>query len=122
MHGEHNYPLRKEKSDLDVGVSDGITGAEYLKILNHHLPSIVEKVQPDFIFYQSGVDILETDKLGRLAVSIKDCKRRDEKVLQLAHDKSIPIMVSMGGGYSKEIKYIVEAHANTYRVANELWD
>ena len=122
MHGEHNYPLRKENSDLDIGLPDGISGEDYLELLEQHLPSLIEKVQPDFIFYQSGVDILETDKLGRLGVSIADCKKRDERVLTLAYNKNIPLMASMGGGYSKEIKYIVEAHANTYRVAKELWE
>ncbi len=122
MHGEHNYPLRKEKSDLDVGLPDGITGSDYLELLDQHLHVLLEKVQPDFIFYQSGVDILETDKLGRLGVSIDDCKKRDDMVLTMAHRKSNPIMASMGGGYSKDIKYIVEAHANTYRVAKELWE
>ena len=122
MHGEHNYPLRKEKSDLDVGLPDGIIGADYLALLDQHLPKLMKEVKPDFIFYQCGVDILETDKLGRLGVSIEDCKRRDERVLQFAHNADIPVMASMGGGYSKEIKYIVEAHANTYRVAKELWE
>lgn len=122
MHGEHNYPLRKEKSDLDLGLVDGISGEDYLKLLDEHLFSLVEKVQPDFIIYQSGVDILETDKLGRLGVSIEDCKRRDEKVLRLAYEKSIPLMACMGGGYSKDIRHIVEAHANTYRIAKALWE
>lgn len=122
MHGEHNYPLRKEKSDLDVGLPDGIIGADYLALLDQNLPKLMKEVKPDFIFYQCGVDILETDKLGRLGVSIEDCKRRDERVLQFAYNADIPVMASMGGGYSKEIKYIVEAHANTYRVAKELWE
>lgn len=122
MHGEHNYPLRKEQSDLDVGLPDGILGEDYLNLVNQHLPQLISRVQPDFIIYQSGVDILETDKLGRLGVSIADCKQRDKIVLTLAHENNIPIMACMGGGYSKEIKYIVEAHANTYRLAKEIWD
>lgn len=121
MHGEHNYPLRKEKSDLDVGVPDGIVGEDYLDLVDEHLPKLMAEFQPDFIIYQSGVDVLETDKLGRLGVSIADCKRRDEKVLTLAHKNKTPLMGCMGGGYSKEIKYIVEAHANTYRLAKEIW-
>jgi len=92
MHGEHNYPLRKEKSDLDVGLVDGINGADYLKLLEKHLPPLVEKLKPDFIFYQCGVDILETDKLGRLGVSIADCKKRDELVLNLSYKNNIPLM------------------------------
>ena len=122
MHGEHNYPLRKEKSDLDVPLKDGISGDEYLSLLLETLPSLIEKVKPDFIFFQSGVDILETDKLGRLGVSISDCKKRDSIVMEIAFNENIPTMACMGGGYSKEIKLIVEAHANTYRIAKQLWE
>ena len=122
MHGEHNYPLRKEKSDIDVGLPDGISGKDYLSLLDEHLPQLLQDVNPDFIFYQSGVDILDTDKLGRLGVNIEDCKRRDEKVLRLAYENSVPVVACMGGGYSKEIKYIVEAHANTYRLAKDIWE
>lgn len=121
MHGEHNYPLRKEKSDLDVGVRDGISGSEYLEKLSYHLPRLIDHVTPDFIFFQSGVDIIETDKLGRLSVSIEDCKNRDEMVLSMAYSKNIPLMACMGGGYSPQIKHIVEAHANTYRLAAKLF-
>ncbi len=122
MHGAHNYPLKKEKSDLDVGLEDGINGNKYLELLHHYLPNLIAKVKPDFIFYQSGVDILEGDKLGRLGVSLKDCKRRDRFVLETAKKQNIPLMACMGGGYSPKIKNIVEAHANTYRVAREIFD
>lgn len=121
MHGEHNYPLRKEKSDLDIGVRDGISGSEYLEKLSYQLPRLIDHVKPDFIFFQSGVDIIETDKLGRLSVSIEDCKNRDEMVLSMAYSKNIPLMACMGGGYSPQIKHIVEAHANTYRLAAKLY-
>src|SRR5690554_2631781 len=121
MHGEHNYPLRKEKSDLDIGVPDGISGSEYLEKLSYHLPRLIDHVKADFIFFQSGVDIIETDKLGRLSVSIEDCKKRDEMVLSMAYSKKIPLMACMGGGYSPQIKHIVEAHANTYRLAVKLY-
>lgn len=122
MHGEKNYPLKKEKSDLDVPLPDGIEGAEYLKLLNQSLNSIFNQITPDFIFYQSGVDILAGDKLGRLSVSLEDIKNRDRKVLSLAKERGIPIMASMGGGYSKDINLIVEAHANNYRLAREIFD
>lgn len=121
MHGEHNYPLRKEKSNLDLGVSDGIKGDQYLEILSQHLPKLIQELKPDFIFFQSGVDIIDTDKLGRLAVSIADCKKRDELVLNLAFDHQIPLMACMGGGYSPNIKHIIEAHANTYRLAAQIY-
>lgn len=122
MHGEHNYPLRKEVSDLDIGLPDGLLGDAYLELLDAHLLKLVENFQPDFIFYQSGVDVLETDRLGRLGVSIEYCKKRDARVLEVAFGRGIPLMACMGGGYSQEIKYIVEAHANTYRLAKEIWE
>jgi len=122
MHGEHNYPLRKEQSDLDVPLVDNIKDEAYLDILQQHIPAIIKKVNPDFIIYQSGVDILATDKLGKLDVSIEACKERDRMVLKAAHHEAIPIMACMGGGYSKEIKHIVEAHANTYRLAKSIWE
>lgn len=122
MHGEHNYPLRKEKSDLDIPLPDKINGQDYLQLLQENLPELINKINPDFIFYLSGVDILASDQLGRLNVSIEDCAKRDEIVLQLAKENEIPAMVSMGGGYSKEINYIVEAHANTYRIASKFWE
>jgi acetoin utilization deacetylase AcuC-like enzyme len=121
MHGDKNYPLRKEKSDLDVPLPDGIKGSDYLQLLERSLDSIFNKLDPDFIFFQSGVDILDGDKLGRLGVSLEDCKRRDRMVLETAKAKNIPLMACMGGGYSKDIKVIVEAHSNTYRLGVELF-
>ena len=75
MHGAKNYPLRKEQSNLDVGLPDGIEGKEYLKILRETLPQLMDRVEPEFVFFQSGVDILESDKLGRLKVSREDCRQ-----------------------------------------------
>lgn len=121
MHGEHNYPLQKEKSDLDIPLRDGIQDAEYLTLLDTNLKQLLDRLSPDFIFFQSGVDVLQTDKLGRLGLSQEGCKRRDEIVLTEAHKARIPLVAAMGGGYSKEIKHILEAHANTYRTAQELY-
>jgi acetoin utilization deacetylase AcuC-like enzyme len=121
MHGANNYPLMKEHSDLDIGLPDSTSDSFYLKTLDVNIKHLIDSVQPDFIFYQSGVDILETDKLGRLAVSREGCKERDRMVLQLAHRNKIPIVVSMGGGYSPNFRDIIEAHANTYRLAQEIF-
>lgn len=121
MHGERNYPLRKEQSNLDIGLPDGTRDAEYMRILTNTLPRLLDEVQPDFIFYQAGVDILETDKLGRLSVSRMGCLERDRYVLRTCKQNGIPVQVSMGGGYSPRITDIVEAHANTYRAAAELY-
>jgi len=121
MHGEKNYPMHKECSDLDVALPDGMTDKPYLDLLDEHLKRVMDDVQPDFIFFQSGVDVLETDKLGRLGMTIEGCKRRDEMVLTTAKQNSIPLVASMGGGYSEKIAHIVEAHANTYRLAQEIY-
>jgi acetoin utilization deacetylase AcuC-like enzyme len=121
MHGANNYPLQKETSDLDIGLPDYTTDKFYLNTLTVNLQHLLQEVEPDFIFYQSGVDILETDQLGRLKVTREGCKQRDRIVLNTAKKNSIPIVVSMGGGYSKDFRDIIEAHANTYRLAQEIF-
>ena len=121
MHGKGNYPFKKEKSDLDIEFPDGSGDIEYLKLLKETLPDLIEKQKPDFIFYLSGVDILESDKLGLLSCTVNGSKERDRFVLQTCYDLNIPVQCSMGGGYSKEIRVIIEAHANTYRLAKEIY-
>lgn len=121
MHGAGNYPFKKEKSDLDIAVADGSGDEVYLRILKNTLPRLIDEQRPDFIFYLSGVDILESDKLGRLNCTINGCKERDRYVLQMCKDLKIPLQVSMGGGYSPDIKTIIEAHANTFRLAQEIY-
>ncbi len=121
MHGKNNYPFKKELSDLDIELPDGTGDVEYLEILKNTLPRLINDQAPDFIFYLSGVDILSTDKLGKLGCSVAGCKERDRFVLQTCKDHKIPVEVSMGGGYSPDIKTIIEAHANTYRMAQEIY-
>jgi len=121
MHGKNNYPFHKEQSDLDIPLPDGISGQEYLEILEKTLPMLLETVQPNFIFYLSGVDILSTDKFGKFNISIDECKRRDEMVLNMAYDNKIPIAIAMGGGYSPDINDILQAHCNTFRLAANLF-
>lgn len=121
MHGKTNYPFKKEVSDLDIPLHDNIDDEEYLSILRETLPKLIDEQKPDFIFYLSGVDILASDKLGKLGCSINGCKERDAFVLSLCHKLDIPVQCSMGGGYSLDIKVIIEAHANTYRVARGLY-
>ncbi|MCL4147087.1 UNVERIFIED_CONTAM: hypothetical protein GTU68_032137 [Idotea baltica] len=121
MHGAKNYPIRKEQSDLDIGLEDKTTDELYLKTLKDSLPLLINEVKPEMFFYLSGVDILETDKLGRLSVSIEGCKERDRFVLQTCKDLKLPLCISMGGGYSPTIRHIVEAHANTFRLANDIF-
>lgn len=115
MHGEKNYPFHKEKSNLDIPVKDGINGKEYLKKLKENLDFLSNELSPDIIFYISGVDILNTDKLGRLAVKRDDCKKRDDMVFEFSKKCKAPIVTVMGGGYSEKIYDIVEAHCNTFK-------
>lgn len=121
MHAEHNFPFRKERSDLDIGLADGISDTEYLSILEQNLLPLLDNFAPDFVFYLSGVDILATDKLGKLAISKVGCKARDLLVISACKARNIPVQVSMGGGYSPDIKDIVDAHCSTYKVAAELY-
>ena len=121
MHGKSNYPLHKEKSDLDIGLEDGTEDSLYLSLLEQHLDRLFDEVMPDFVFYQSGVDVLKSDKLGRLSLSIQGCKERDKIVLLKCKTENKPLSISMGGGYSENIPYIIEAHANTFRLAQDLF-
>lgn len=121
MHGKHNYPFHKEESDLDIGLPDGTSGEEYLKILGEKLPQLIAKVKPDFMCFVSGVDVLATDKFGKMNLSISDCYRRDEIVFSLCKKYSLPVAVAMGGGYSPDIRHIVEAHCNTYKLAKNVF-
>lgn len=115
MHGKHNFPLIKQQSDLDIPLENETRGDEYLQILHSNLQLLKDKVKPDFLFYQSGVDVLETDKLGKLSLTIEECRLRDRLVFEFAQQTGLPITLSMGGGYSPEIKHIVDAHANTFK-------
>jgi acetoin utilization deacetylase AcuC-like enzyme len=121
MHGAHNYPLHKEHSTLDVGLPDGIEDKEYLYLLAEYLDYVLTNFKPGFVFYQSGVDILASDKLGRLGVSLAGCRQRDQLVMQAVRQLNVPLVCSMGGGYSTDIKMIIEAHANTFRVAQNIF-
>lgn len=119
-HGKSNYPFKKETSDLDIAFEDNTSDEDFLKTISTIIPKLIEEQKPEFIFYLAGVDILASDKLGKLGCSIDGCKKRDEIVFQNCEHYQIPVQVSMGGGYSPEIKTIIEAHANTYRVAKDI--
>lgn len=120
MHGEKNFPFRKEVSDWDIGLDVGTGDDVYLSLLGHVLPELLEKHKPEFVFYLSGVDVLTTDKLGKLGMSKQGCRERDRIVFQFCKEKGLPVQVSMGGGYSPAIKDIVEAHCNTFKVGLDL--
>ena len=121
MHGERNYPLRKEPSDLDIGLPNKTEDGPYLKNLYETLPRLIDEVQPQQVFYLSGVDVIWSDKLGRLSLSLQGCRERDRFVLDTCRKNGLPVAISMGGGYSERLAHIIEAHANTYRVAQEMF-
>ena len=121
MHGKANYPFKKEVSDLDIALDRGTPDRVYLEKLSTSLSFLQDTVNPDFIFYLSGVDILETDKLGTLGLSLEGCRRRDEMVFRWSHRHQIPVQCSMGGGYSPQLRTIVSAHAATYQMANQIY-
>ena len=121
FHGAKNYPNRKPPSDLDVGFPDGTGDDAYLSKLAEVLPPLLDREQPDVVFYLSGVDVLATDKLGRLSMSLQGCRARDRFVFQTCRARNLPVAVCMGGGYSERLATIIEAHANTYRTAEEVY-
>ena len=92
-----------------------------MKILADSLDDLYQNVQPDFVFYLCGVDVIAQDKLGRLGLSVLGCKQRDKMVLQWCRRHALPVQCSMGGGYVPEISVLVEAHANTFRLAQDIY-
>jgi len=121
MHGAHNYPFHKEKSDLDLALPDRVGDEEYLSLLEKTLAHLGDQVVPDFVFYLSGVDILDSDRYGKLNVTMEGCKKRDELVFEFCRKLKLPVVVAMGGGYSVDIKRIVDAHCNTFRMAKQIF-
>lgn len=117
MHAKSNFPFQKEQSDLDVALSDGIGDEEYLHQLSISLDHIFSIFKPEFVFYQCGVDVLESDKLGKLSMSVDGCRRRDKLVFERVRNENIGMHCCMGGGYSPDINIIVDAHTNTFKEA-----
>ena len=121
VHGKNNYPVRKEISDLDIELDDLTGDDEYLKIVAEYVPKLIAEVNPDIVYYIAGADILETDKFGRLSVSIAGAKRKDEIVFGECKKSDIPVLCVMGGGYSKDLEVILETHLNTFKVGKEYY-
>lgn len=121
MHGKDNYPLHKSNSDLDIELPTGCETEEYLALLSYNLPLLIANLKPNHIFYVAGVDVLQTDKLGKLNLTKEGCLARDRFVFNQAKSNEIPIVVVMGGGYSPKIIDILDAHCNTFRAPNELY-
>lgn len=121
MHGKENYPFFKERSDLDIELPNGIEDDEYLRLMHESIPQVIENFAPGIVFYLSGVDVLATDRYGKLQLSQEACAMRDRLVFNWCKHRQVPVAVSMGGGYSPKISDIVNAHCHTYKTAAEIF-
>ena len=120
LHGRNNFPFRKQRSRIDVDLPDGTGDDEYLAALAAVLPRVFE-FRPQVVFYQSGVDALAGDRLGRLALTHQGLIRRDRMVLEACRANGVPVVVTLGGGYADPIERTVEAHANTFLTAASIF-
>jgi len=119
VHGRKNFPFRKQQSTLDIELEDGTEDEEYLSQVRKALAQIWQ-FGPEMILYQSGVDGLKSDRLGRLALTAEGLRQRDEMVLNNAKRIGIPVAITLGGGYSEPLELTVTAHANTFRTASQI--
>jgi acetoin utilization deacetylase AcuC-like enzyme len=120
LHGANNFPFRKQRSAIDIELPDKTGDKAYLDALTAVLPRVWE-FQPELVFYLSGVDALESDVLGRLSLTPEGLKRRDRLVIEGVHGRGIPLGITLGGGYSDPIELTAQSHANTFRVAGEVF-
>src|SRR6266700_663974 len=120
IHCQNNFPFRKKQSRIDVALPDKVEDAEYLRRLDEVMPEVFA-FRPDIIFYQSGVDGLSSDVLGRLCLTHQGLIERDRRVMRGARENCIPLVITSGGGYSRPIELSAEAHANTYRTALQVF-
>lgn len=121
LHGETNFPFRKQTSDLDIGLPDGTRDAEYLAALDRALDELARRFSPQLIVYLAGADAHENDRLGKLALTAEGMRARDERVFGFAQRLRAPIAVTMAGGYGRDIDLTVELHLQTVRVAWRAW-
>jgi acetoin utilization deacetylase AcuC-like enzyme len=113
LHGARNFPFKKEQSDLDVEFDDGVEDAEYLGAVETHLPRVLDGGRPDVLFYLAGADPYEGDRLGRLKITMDGLRQRDRLVFEACRQRSVPVVVTMSGGYCEDVAAIVAIHANT---------
>jgi acetoin utilization deacetylase AcuC-like enzyme len=122
IHGANNYPLVKVPGCLDIGLPDGTGDAAYLATLEGTVAKILTDFQPGLVFYLAGVDPHERDRLGRLRLTHAGLRQRDELVLQACRDANVPVAITLGGGYGKDLQDTIEAHCNTVRAARAVFD
>ncbi len=117
LHAEKNFPFRKEKSDLDIGLPDGAGDARYLDALDEALALLPPGFSPDMVFFLAGADPHENDRLGRLKLTAAGLKERDRKVFDFAHARGLPLVVTMAGGYGRDLDITVALHRQTVEAA-----
>jgi acetoin utilization deacetylase AcuC-like enzyme len=118
MHGERNYPARKMRSTLDVGLADGMGDDEYLGLLERHLGSILATFVPEVVFYLAGVDPARGDRYGRLELSDAGLRRRDRHVLEACRARGLPVTITIAGGYAPTAERTAELHAIVFEEAS----
>jgi acetoin utilization deacetylase AcuC-like enzyme len=121
IHCAANFPFRKQQSSLDLELPGGTHDAEFLATLDTALDRVLQ-FRPEILFYQSGVDGLASDTFGRFALTLDGLRERDRRVFTVAQQHRIPVVVTLGGGYSKPSELTAEAHAGTFRAAAEMFD
>jgi acetoin utilization deacetylase AcuC-like enzyme len=121
IHGDHNYPFRKVPGTLDIALPDGTGDADYLGALEPAVSRLLAEFRPGLVFYLAGADPHEGDRLGRLRLTHRGLRRRDELVLRACRDAAVPIAITLGGGYGRDLDDTVEAHCNTIRAARALF-
>lgn len=121
LHGEKNFPFRKEAGDLDVGLPDGTGDTDYLDALDAALFALDRRCEPQLVFFLAGADPHEGDRLGRLKLSDQGMQARDQRVLDWCLARRIPLVLLMAGGYGVQIEATVQVQLNTYRLAYAHW-
>ena len=121
LHGDKNFPFRKEDSDLDIALHDGCTDADYLAALENALLDLEGRFTPGMVLYLAGADPHEGDRLGRLKLSYDGLQARDRRVFDWCFARRLPCVFAMGGGYGTDIATTLQVQENTYRIAVEYW-
>lgn len=121
MHGQNNYPLRKERSSRDVGLADGTSESAYMEILAHHLPAVWDEAKPDIVFYLAGVDAAYRDRYGRLNLTPAGIRLRDSLVLAEMYRRGIPAVLLLAGGYAASAEATADLHAMVHREASSIY-
>lgn len=122
IHGEKNYPFRKQQSDLDIGLDDNSGDDAYLEALRQGLTLALELVHAELAIYLAGADPYIHDRLGRLALSKRGLAARDAFVLRTCRERGVPVAVVMAGGYARDLYDIADIHLQTLRIARSMID